>query len=233
MKVLIGIISTLLFIGCFNQDTTQSTNPTKEEIVLNRDRVKPLNYKEKEIILAKTKYEPRDLAKINLFIPIEFDTLLTWYDASDCDCCGTYKYRLINSKDCLIKESGFFKSEYCTDNIDRLTIEYQCIGSTHNEEIDSISFNRFAEWLEPDYQNAYFFWHRKNIELINGNKFMVFDFTGPDKQSYSSEILNQLVAITISKRTWIRFRFECNKGDCADFSKKSYQILSSIKIDSL
>ena len=215
MKIRISILLIFIFIGCRNEE-----------------RIKPLNFIEKDIIL-QDKYTKKIFSKVNLFIPIEFDTLLIWTDASDCGCCDVDKYRLTNSKNCLITESGFFKHDFCKDSIERLTIEHQCAG-IDSFKLDTTILNKFVEKINA--YNDYFpmpktDWKAKKIGKINGKDFIIIDFFGQNE--YSKKPYAQIIASTISKKTWVTFRFECNQNDCSNFSKKAYQILNSIQIDTL
>ena len=61
------ILSTLLF-SCINQE-----------------RLKPENFAEREVVL-KDLFEDTAFYKVNLFVPMELDTLLEWVDNPDCQC---------------------------------------------------------------------------------------------------------------------------------------------------
>lgn len=215
MKLLAPILLLFIFASCQNEE-----------------RVKPLNYVEKEIILQDNVYK-KAFSKINLFIPIEFDTLLTWTDWSDCSCCELEKYRLTSSKSCLIKESGFVKIDICKDSIDRLTIEHSC-PSFKNFELDTTTINNIAESLNFEnslYSDQQIIWNKKQKERINGKEFIIFDFTG--QHYYAEKPTAQIIAGTKLKNTFITFRFECIQNDCSNFSTKAYQILNSVLIDTL
>ncbi len=215
MKLLFPILLMLIYISC-----------------KNAERIKPVNFIEKNVVLEDI-YSKKVWNNINMFIPREYDTLLVWRDASDCSCCHIHKYRLTNSKSCLIKESGFVKSRYCKDSIDRLTIEYQCIGKD-TYTLDTAFLHRYVnnigDLLNPARyrQNK---WKGHKIQNINGQKFIVLDFSEQDISL--NRPYEQILAMTISKNTLLRFRFECYQNNCSNFSKKAHEILNSIQIDTL
>ncbi len=215
MKILFLIFSILTCLGCYK-----------------KERIKPLNFVEKEIILQDS-FSKKKLCKMNLFIPIEYDTLLKWRDASDCGCCFTDKYRLTNSKSCLIKESGFLKIKYCKDSIDRLTIEHQCIGED-TFKLDTTFLNEYIIG-RGDMAKSFRFpqdeWRANKIKNINGKEFIILDYFGQD--IFLDKPYEQILAMTISKKTLITFRFQCYQNDCINFPKKAYQILNSVQIDTL
>jgi hypothetical protein len=193
-------------------------------------RQKPNNFIEKEIILEDHYDDTNNkfFAKINFFVPAEFDTLQIWTDQSDCTGCETYKYRITTSKSCLIKESGFFKSQYCKDSIDRLTIEHSTVG-IDKFKIDSYSLKNIKSRIyDLQRENIY----DSKLEKINGRDFIIVRYAGRNYYSPDKDI-ETLYAITTFAKTLINFNFECRQNDCSNFETKSLNIVKSILIDTI
>ncbi len=207
------ILSTLLF-SCINQE-----------------RLKPENFAEREVVL-KDLFEDTAFYKVNLFVPMELDTLLEWVDNSDCPCCEVKKYRLTSSKGCLIQESGFFKPEYCRDSFQRLTVEHSCFGKD-NLRIDTAFLSRNVRrenQRNKESQYPEIEWRQQEIKNINGHLFAIFHYVG--RNPYLEKPFEQIVAVTNFRNTVLDFRFECYRQDCIDFSEKAFKTINSIMIGS-
>lgn len=191
----------------------------------------PDNFIEKTVTLTKD-FSDTPIGRVKLFVPIEFDTLLSWFDYSDCG--GVKKYRLTNSRSCLKQESGFFKSidSVCTDSIFRLTIE---AGEQLKERpLDSNELNSLVDYTTNIHKDAGYplpVWNRKEIQRINKLDYIVLDY--PLTSVTTNYPYQQIVAHTCLKNLWITIRIECCQKDCSGFSEKAYQMLKSIKIDTI
>jgi hypothetical protein len=180
---------------------------------------------------------------VQLFVPAKYDTLLIWNDRSDAG--GMPKYRFTNSKGCLLQESGFLKPEgtYCTDTLDRLTIETQ---QSFGLGLDTVSLERMAYMSEAEKRHhemmhrVYPAWKAPILkemkrERINGRTFVIKQFYGSWK--LVPEPYKHLTAVTELKQgpsLWVTaFHFECKQQDCHDFAKNAYTVLQSVKIDTL
>jgi hypothetical protein len=195
-------------------------------------RIRPDGFVEHEIVLRDHR-ENDAFANVNLYIPAEFDTLLTWYHSSDCACCGIQKYRLTNSKSCLLQETGFFSLPNCKDSVDRLTIEHQCVGRSKMKMDRAWVHDQTSSMERKNNDIGYppIVWNNNKLEKIHGNEFWIQDYIG--QEPYSDRPFKQIVASTIFHDTWIGFRFECLQDDCSGFSEKAYQMLNSIQLDTL
>lgn len=195
-------------------------------------KVKPEDFIEREIVLRDHRKNDA-FAKVNLYIPTEFDTLLTWNHSSDCACCGVQKYRLTNSKSCLLQETGFFSLPICKDSIDRLTIEHQCFGR-FKMKLDSAWLNDQVKSMEQKNKDAGYpavIWQGKKLENIHGNDFLILKYIS--QTYFSDKPFQQIEASTVFHNTWINFSFECLQNDCPGFSEKAYKMLNSIQLDTL
>jgi len=196
------------------------------------ERKMPIGFVEKEVILRGYR-DSVPFCKINLFVPAKYDTILEWYDVSWNG--SSKKYRLANSKGCLIKESGaYYSQKFCKDSIDFLTISHQ------NQEkgrvwLDTGGLNYNVSELErtnKQFNYPPIIWKKRAIVNIHGNTFELMHY-----KAYhwikSDSLVQYLHASTISKRTFIFFNFNCKQKDCKDFVKNAYLMLNSIEIDSL
>jgi hypothetical protein len=194
----------------------------------NSERIIPENFVEQTVLL-NDEYPDTPFCKVNLFVPIEFDTLLRWLDFSDCSCCGPQKYRFTASTGCLIKESGFFKTT-CRDSFCHFTIENECVGNT-KLAVDTVLLNQSLRYINlqnrdigfPDLQ-----WINQEIKNINGRPFTILHYFGQDV--YTDRPHEKIIAGTIFNNTWIVFRWQCCQPDCTGFSTKAYQTLETIQI---
>lgn len=189
----------------------------------------PRGFVERTLCLTDS-FSRKNLAQIQLVVPVEFDTLLSWIDWNDAG--GEQKYRFVNSKGCLIQESGFFKSSYCRDSIQRLTIEHQLGSVEAGFAIDTSLINRVGKKLESksDLFGAPLKWKNKGIQKINSCDYAVFHYIGANYFANDIEIFE---AITLVESGYIAFRLECAGFDCSDFSRKAWQTLASIQIDTI
>jgi hypothetical protein len=203
--------------------------PSGSKYTTNEKRI-PENFVEKAITL-KDYYEDTSFCEVTLSIPEELDTLLIWKDVSDCSCCGSKKYRLTPSNGCLIQESGFFKNEYCKDSFQRLTILHQCLGE-NKDLIDTTFLKGCITNVNNDHRDMLYpnpIWIKQELQNITGQPFVILHYFGQDY--YCIKPFERITAITVINNTFIGFEWECAPhNDSADFSKKAYQTLESIRI---
>lgn len=192
----------------------------------SRERIKPINFVEQTVIL-KDMYEDTAFCKVNMFVPVEMDTLMQWIDNSDCPCCDEKKYRFTSSKGCLIQESGFIKSRFCQDSFWRLTVIHQC---KEREElaIDSTLIKAMCNHQSDFFKDVK--WRKKELTQINGQKFAVIHKFGHDYYS-EKQPFEKIFAITTYEKTSLFFCIECLNQDCADFAEKANKIIQSIVIE--
>lgn len=188
----------------------------------------PQGFSERSLCL-KDSSSGKNLGLVRLAIPPEFDTLLTWIDWSDAG--GEQKYRFVNSRGCLIKESGFFKTKYCHDSIRRFTIEHQFHSSPIGISLDTTLVSRIVRKVESvsDLFGNPVRWKTKGIQKINGNDFGVFHYIGAD---YFTDEMEAIFAITLVGNDYIEFRWECaSNRNSITFIREAQQTLASIQID--
>lgn len=230
MRQILAIFVLLIAIGACLLSVAHfwTPLPSGPKYTTNEKRI-PENFVEKNITLYHL-YADTSFCEVTLYVPAELDTLLTWIDESDCTCCDVKKYRLTASNGCLIQESGFFKNEYCTDSFQRLTILHQCLGE-NKDLIDTTLLNVGITNVNNDHRDIYPnpIWINQELKNINGQPFVILHYFGQDY--YCKKPFESITAITVINNTYIEFEWECAPhNDSADFSKKAYQTLESIRI---
>ena len=197
----------------------------------------PAGFVKRTVNLINRKYVPAPEGRVTLLVPNRYDTLLVWVDLSDSQGSHIPKYRFVNSKACLLQESGFFKREgtYCKDTLDRLTIETR-LG--FNEDIKLTDLKR--QIAEQDYAFKIMgriatVWKARKIEVINGRTFGIVESFGSGP--LVMEPYNQVVASTEfgqGRQRWeLVLRFECKNKDCKRFAMAANTILHSVRVDTL
>jgi hypothetical protein len=217
MKLFIPLLLCIIFLNSCN----------------NQSRKKPANFIEKEVLLYEL-YHDKPFCKVNLYLPVAYDTLQIWCDISDCTCCNQNKYRFTNSKNCLIKESYPFSLTNCEDSIDRLTISNQCSDYPYSQKIDKQSMDDWAESIEDHLEGIVKEvpkWRQKKILAINGNEFLLLHFYAG--AVYHEKPFDQIIAYCVIKNILIKFHFECTEKENTNFTKNAFLTLNSIQLDSL
>lgn len=198
-------------------------------------RTPPDGFYQKEILLSN--YEEEGfLGKLNVCVPSRYDTLLDWVDFSDCGCCGSKKYRLLNKSSCLIQESGFFHLKVCEDTFDRLSIVYQCKRKENTQkEVDSTFLHLFADKIERKIQavwkNEKLNWKAKKITQIDHKPYLLLHFIG--KSLHSQIPVEQIYAVTFFNNTLILLIYENNQRERTEFIKEAYTSIHSIQLSSI
>lgn len=196
------------------------------------NRTPPAGFYPKEIVLSN--YEEEGfLGKLNMCVPSRYDTLLDWVDFSDCGCCGSKKYRLLNKSSCLIQESGFFHLKVCEDTFDRLSIVYQCKRKENTlQEVDSTFLRSFADNLERKikavWPNETVKWKVRKVVQIDNQPYLFFHFIS--RNQYSQIPVEQIYAVTFFNNTLILFIFENNLREGTEFVKEAYTSIHSIQL---
>lgn len=193
----------------------------------------PTGFYPKELVLSN--YEEEGfLGKLNIYVPSRYDTLLHWVDLSDCGCCGSKKYRLLNKSSCLIQESGFFHLKVCRDTFDRLSIVYQCKEEENIlQEVDSTFLRIIANNIERRIQLVWpgepIKWKAKKITHIDRQPYLFLHFIS--KNIYSQGPVEQIYAGTFFNKTLILFIYENNQRDRSEFKKEAYTSIQSIRLN--
>ena len=171
--------------------------------------------------------------EVALLVPEEFDTLMTWLDASDTPQGHRFKYRFTSSKGCLVKESGWMRpGTYCPDSFARLTLEAQQSSGPADslEGVDKTiragdARNRAAGVVAT-------VWKVKKQAVFHGRTFAVVESFGTG--TFSAEPYEQLTAVTTlaqGNMYWdLTFRFECKQPDCRGFADQAYAVLRSARL---
>ncbi len=192
----------------------------------------PTGFYQKEIVLSN--YEEEGLlGKLSIYVPSRYDTLLDWVDQSDCGCCGSKKYRLLNKNECLIQESGFFYSEVCRDTFDRLSIVYQCKEKENIlQEVDSTFLHLFADNIERKikavWRNEPVKWKAKKIIQINNQPYLFLHFIS--RNLHSQIPVEQIYVGTFFNKTLMLLIYENNQRDRTEFIKEVYTSIRSIQL---
>lgn len=168
-----------------------------------------------------------------MYVPSRYDTLLDWVDHSDCGCCGSKKYRLLNKSSCLIQESGFFHLKVCRDTFNRLSIVYQCKEKENIlQDVDSTFLHIFADNIKGKikavWRNEPVKWKAKKIIYINNQPYLFLHFIS--RNLYSQTPVQQIYAGTFFNKTLILFIYENNQKDRSAFFQEAFTSIKSIKL---
>ena len=196
------------------------------------NRKPPPGFYQKEIELSNYE-EVGLLGKLSIYVPSRFDTLLDWVDYSDCGCCGSKKYRILNKSSCLIQESGLFHLKVCRDTFNRLSIVYQCKEKeTIIQEVDSTFLHLFADNIERKikavWSNEPIKWKAKKIIQIDNQPYLFLHFISRNLNSQTP--VQQIYVGTFFNKTLILFIYENNQRDHMEFIKEVYTSIRSIKL---
>ncbi|WP_421799889.1 hypothetical protein [Haliscomenobacter sp.] len=199
------------------------------------NRKPPTGFYQKEIVLSN--YEEEGLlGKLSIYVPNRYNTLLDWDDRSDCRCCGSKKYRLLNKNSCLIQESGFIYKEICRDSFDRLSVVYYCQKKEDlHPEVDNTFLLGLASDLEKKIEYATVDepvkWKAKKIIQINNQPYLFLHFVS--RNLYSQTPAQQIYAGTFFNKTLILFIYENNQRDRSVFLKEAFTSIQSIKLSTI
>ena len=219
----------LLFAGLLLLTACASDKSDKQEIPAGFVQ-RTFEFKQRPSLLG-----PK--GRVTLLVPAKYDTLLVWLDASDTPGGDKAKYRFVNAKDCLLQESGFFKREgtYCSDSLDRLTIETQ-MNYGSEETLEAVDRRiRNSNERNKAMGNVATVWKSKKLATINGRLFSIVEFFGAG--NLIAEPYQQIVATTTlqqADRSWeVRFQFDCKRKNCQDFAPNASTVIKSIQLDTM
>ncbi|GAA4380569.1 hypothetical protein [Hymenobacter koreensis] len=188
-------------------------------------------YQQRTISLNAKENGPA-FARINLEVPIAYDTLLQWVHYSDCNSCHRYKHRFLSKRNCLHQENGWFDPLTCVDTLARLTITHE-LESTGLTAFDTAEVRGFVFSKNRDRaarKAPPLVWLASRLEKIDGTNFIILDYNqiGPDRTSSS-----RIEARSVINGRDVIFEFESGTVSYPDFRTHAYHTLRTLAIQSV
>ena len=171
------------------------------------------------------------LGTLNLEIPSQYDTLITWVDHSDCGKpCDRQMYRYQQKSMPIQKESGFFYPVLLIDSVDQITISHNSWFRLQKSDSGiSLARHKSLEY-HSKIQSQNMDLYRDTFFVVNGRGVSVYARERSDS-TYGREVL----ATTSAKGVEIEFEFKFMSRKQAPDEKRFFRdaidILRTIKID--
>lgn len=174
------------------------------------------------------------LGKMSILLPSEFDTLYTWVNFSDCDCCDIKMYRFASSNYSLLKETGMFHARI-PDSLFQFTIFHKAKRNCEDHwKITQSSVDSLASLMEAKYEEAFvgrdsITWLNKEMLIIDNQTFVLLAYKSKSAYPFRMPgIPVMLEATTVIDGEVLNFVCECSRSNCEGFVEKMTKSLKSI-----
>jgi hypothetical protein len=210
---LLALVVLAIFISCNNRQSAK----IKTGVPLNA---------------IKIKLQLEDsLGVIDFFVPVRYDTSISWVDYSDCGkSCDTRKYRFQPKGLRITKERGFIWTGEPKDSIERFTISHSEYFPFHDgvDRKDSVRHQLLKHQLIEDLWCPTMVFD--TIERINDRYFSVYVLK--DSGVLQSR---KVIAVTTIKSNPVKFQFDLltqkNDSITRDFIKNAIDLIATIRIE--